>query len=91
MANPFTLASNLLAKCRRQGLVNPVTGEGAPTEQMSAEEFAHANGQLEGQIEELAIYVARLARAVRKHEPANPVAKKAMQYVVRIGQAKALR
>lgn len=91
MANPFTLASNLLAKCRREGLVNPVTGEGSPTEQMLAEEFAHANSQLEGQIDELAIYVARLARAVRKHEPANPVAKKAVEYLTRIGRAKALR
>jgi len=84
-------AERLLEKCRKDGLIHPVTGEGSPTAEMIAIEIRHAIGDSEREADELAAYSVRLVRALRKHDPSNPIAIKAVEYLTCIGRLKPTR
>lgn len=81
----------LLDRCKRDGLVNPVTGEGSPTEDMLAEELLCVESDTAPETEDLAMYVRRLARVVRKYEPNNKLAADAIGLLVCTGHIKTKR
>lgn len=84
-------ASNLLRRCEQLGQVNPVTGQGAPTEEQIASEFLAIEGNASAELDEVATYVRRLIRIVRKTDPENQVATKAAEFLRCIGLADPLR
>lgn len=84
-------ASNLLKKCEERGQVNPVTGQGAPTEEQIAYEFLAIESNSNAELSEVATYARRLIRIVRKTDPENAVAKSAAEFLRCIGLANPLR
>lgn len=84
-------ARSILDCCIKQGLVNPVTGEGSPTETMLAEELLCVENNTSPESDELAAYVRRLARIVRKHDPDNAVAASAVRFLACTGHIKTMR
>lgn len=69
-------------------MINPVTQEGAPSWGMINEALldAYYNGRPEA--DDLAMLVRRLVVIVRKNDPENDVAKKAIEFLRITGNAK---
>lgn len=82
--NTQRITDLLFDQCKRDGLVNPVTSEGAPTRAMVVAELDHARDSAE--VDDLSVFVRRLAHALKKRDPENPIIKQAVDYLIRIGQ-----
>jgi hypothetical protein len=89
--NAHRRAESLFDAAKKDGLINPVTGDGAPTHEMIAEELncAESNGQ--AQLLEVAAYLRRAIRALRKHEPDSKLTKDAVEYLRCIGLTNPMR
>ena len=78
----------LFREAKKLALVNPASGDGMPTLGMVHEAIADAESDAAQESEELAAYVRRLVRIVRKHDPENDVAAKAVEFLKCTGNAK---
>ncbi len=87
--SPHQRTEILFAEAKKLGLVG-LNGDGAPTQTMVASAIVDA-GDYGDECSELAVYVRRLVRIVRKTDPENAVAKSAVEFLKCIGQVKALR
>lgn len=83
--NAHKRARSLFDEAKSQGLINPLTGEGAPTHDMLADELLACESNGEGALLEVASYLRRTIRALRKHEPQNKIATDAVEYLRTIG------
>ena len=83
--------SSLLAKCRAVNAINPATGEGAPTEEQLINLLDDVTSDCRAEADELAAHLKRLCRIVRKMDPKNPQAEKAIGFLRCIGQLEPLR
>lgn len=88
--NAHKRAEKLVDRAKALGLVNPVTNTGAPTEAMIAEAIVDG-GDYAAEASELAVYVRRLVRIVRRTDPENAVAAKAVEYLRAIGELNPMR
>jgi len=84
-------AANLLKRCRDTGIINPVTSEGSPTHCHLVEEFLIIQNEAGQEVDELAMYVRRLARVVRAYHKDNKLAADAVKFLVCCGHLKAAR
>jgi len=83
--NTQRMADNLFDRCKAQGLVNPITGDGSPTREMVVAELDHASDGAE--MDNLAMLTRRLVFVLRKRDPDNLLCKQAVEFLVCIGQA----
>lgn len=88
---PYRRAEALFEKAKKLTLINPITNEGAPTFGMVHEAIEHAANDAAQEADELAFYVRRLVRVVRKTEPTNDAAAKAVEFLKCVGRLKPLR
>lgn len=82
-------ADRLLSRAKAAGLINPVTGEGAPTREQIAFELDLYRDS--AAMDELATYACRLVRLVRKTDPSNKVAADCVEFLRCIGRTNPLR
>lgn len=78
----------LFREAKKLAMVNPANGDGMPTLGMVHEAIADAESDAAQEANELAMYVRRLARLVRKQDPENDVAAKAVEFLKGTGHAK---
>lgn len=83
---PEERIDHLMSRCLGAGLVNPVTGEGAPTRAMLIEAIVDSK-DYEAEYENTAMLCRRLIRALRKHDPENKLAKDAAEFLHCVGMA----
>ncbi len=75
-------------KAKKLALVNFATGDGMPTRGMVNDAISDAESDAAQTDDELAMYVRRLVRLVRKQDPENPVAASAVEFLKCTGHAK---
>lgn len=83
--NITKITENLFERCKAEGLINPINGEGSPTRAMVEEELNHVHDSAE--VDDLSVLVRILIVKVRKHEPDSVLAKVALDYLRTIGQS----
>ena len=80
----------LFTTAKQLGLIG-FNGDATPTFNMVREAITEAENDTAPEADELATYVKRLARRLRKHEKDSPLADSAIEFVKCTGHAKPLR
>lgn len=87
--SPEARTDCLFNRAIKLGLINPTTGEGAPTREMVSEEISYAASTTE--LEDLAMSTRRLIVALRKYDPSNKLASQTVEQLRCIGLIKPTR
>jgi len=81
-------AEELFSRARKLGLANPITGEAAPTLPMVQHAMIECEADTAPEADDLATFVRRLVRIVRKTDPHNAVAASAVEFLKCTGRSK---
>jgi len=84
-------AEAVFNKAKELGLINPATGDGMPTVEMVKAAIFEADADASPETDELAMYVRRLARIVKKTDPENKIVASAVEFLTCVGKINPMR